>query len=572
MGKVNRREFFEELIASQSESTSHQTEDVLFKKYANTKLPESGKKGTASLSQYTGQWTHKEVIHLLRRLTFGVRYPDVKTLEYMTMSDAVDLLLNVSAVQPAPPVNNYNTSTYTDPTGIPLGQTWVNAAYGDSTVNGKRNYSLKSWWMGQIIKQDLTIREKMVMFWHNHFPVEILTIGDARLSYRYNQMLRTHAVGNFKTLTRQVTTDPAMLKYLNGYLNTNTAPDENYARELQELFTVGKEGLIPYKESDVIAAAKVLTGWRINTTTMSSYFQASKHDTSNKQFSACYNNKIIVGKTGTAGAGETDELIDMLFGNAETPFRICRELYRFFVYYVIDANTEATIIAPLAQTLVLNNYDIKPVLSQLFKSEHFYEVSSMDCFIRTPLDFLAGNFRTFDVQLPANFTDDKTYAIWNYLCSYSTLLNQNLGDPPDVAGWPAFHQEPEYYELWINATTLPRRFAFTDMMLNSGFSAGTGTAIKFDVLHFAKIYPNASNPNELIDFCCKLLIGLDLPATYKQSMKISTLLSGQTSDYYWMNAWNDYIVNPTTTNANIVRPRLINLITELTKMAEHHLC
>lgn len=568
MGKVNRREFFEELIASQVESAvGDKTKDKVFEQYANKSMPKGLSKSTAGLNQYTGPWTQSEIIHLLRRTTFGVKYADVLAYQSMSMAQAVDDLLNVSTTPPAPPVNNYQGS-YADPTGVTLGQTWVNAAYGDGTVDSYRTYSLKSWWTGLMINQDRSILEKMVLFWHNHFATEMLTTAYARTKYNYNAMLRANALGNFKTLVRKVTTEPHMLFYLNGYLNTKTAPDENYGRELQELFTVGKDYTFNYTEDDVKAAARVLTGWRVNTTTFSSYFDATKHDTSAKSFSSFYNNYVI----GSNGANETDDLINMIFNKQETALYICKKLYRFFCYYDIDQATEINIIAPLAQTLVFNGFNIKPVLELLLKSEHFYDINSQGCHIRTPMDFLIGGFRSFATSIPTTISIDKQYALLNYIRSYGSLLNQELGDPPNVAGWPAYYQSPEYYEVWINSNTLPKRMQFMDMMLNSGFSAGTGTAVKFDVLNFAKLFYSPGDPNLLIDFCVDVLFGLDISATKKTDLKINTLLSGQTTDSYWIVAWSNYISNPNTINTNTVKTRLTSLLTELSHMAEYHLC
>lgn len=572
MGRVNRREFFEELIATQMENApAKQGEDQIFKTYANKSLPKGLAKSTAGLTQYTGQWTDAEIIHLLRRTTFGVKYADVIALRSMTMSQAVDDILNVNTTAPAPPVNNYQGS-YADPTGVALGQTWVNAAYGDSTVDSYRTYSLKSWWMSLMINQDRSILEKMTLFWHNHFATEMYTVSDARMKYKHHALLRANALGNFKTLVRQVTTDPHMLKYLNGYLNTKTAPDENYGRELQELFTVGKDYPLNYSEDDVKAAAKVLTGWRVNSTTISSYFDSTKHDTSSKQFSSFYSNHIVYGLSGSNGALETDDLINMIFSKQETAWFICKKLYRYFCYYDIDQTTEIDIIAPLAQTLVFNNFDIKPVLEQLLKSEHFFDINSRGCCIRTPMDFLVGSFRSFGTTVPTSITVDKQYTLYNYIRSYGSSLNQDIGDPPNVAGWPAYYQTPEYYEIWINSTTLPKRMQFMDMMLNSGFSSGTGTAIKFDVLNFAKLFYSPGDPNLLVDFCVDMLLGLPLSTSKKSDLKIATLLSGQTNDSYWVSAWTNYITNPNTTNTNIVKTRLTSLLTELSHLAEYHLC
>lgn len=569
MGKVNRRDFLDAVANTAVEQQT--AEDKVYKKYANHQLPTGLAKTTSGLSQYSGAWTETEIKHLLRRTVFGLKKTDIQTLQGITMSQAVDMLLTIPAPPPAPPINNYNTATYTDPTGVALGQTWVNSAYGDGTVNSKRRSSLKSWWMGLIINQDLNIREKMVCFWHNHFATEMATIGDARVAYIHNALLRANALGNFKTFVRQITTDMGMLRYLNGYVNTKTAPDENYARELQELFTLGKTNVPNYDEPDVQAAAKVLTGWRINTTTMTSYFDPTKHDTSNKQFTSFYNNAIINYQSGANGANETDLLIDMIFGKVECAKHICRKLYRYFVYYLIDANIETTIIAPMATTLINNNFDLLPVMSQLLKSDHFYDTNNQGCYIRTPMDFIAGTFRTFGITLPANFTVDKTYAVWNYLRSSGSVIAQDIGDPPNVAGWPAFSQTPDFYELWINSNTLPKRLAFGDLMLGNGFTAGTGTSIKIDVLNFAQQAASPDDPDLLVDFCTNLLLGINVSATKKAEYK-SILLSGQTSNYYWTQAWNNYISNPTTTNTNIVKTRLTTMLIEILRMAEHQLC
>lgn len=574
MGKVNRREFFEEVIAAKAKQQIEQPDavDAVFEKYVNKELPRGLSKATGSLAEYSGPWTDAEIIHLLRRTMFGVRYEDVEALRLTTMSQAVDELLSAQTA-PAPPVNNYYTSTYTDPTGVQPNATWVNAPYGDSTVNSYRRLSVTNWWIGRMINQPKrTIMEKMVYFWHNHFATEYPVVAYAHMMYNHHMILWNNGLGNFKTMVTAITKDPAMLRYLNGYLNTKTAPDENYARELFELFTLGKNYKPIYTEDDIKAAAKVLTGWRYRTSDWSSYFSSSLHETSDKQFSSFFANKKITGKTGTAGEQETDELIDMIFTKQEVAKFIVRKLYRFFVYYDIDSTTEFNVIIPLAQMMVNLNWEIKPVLEKLLKSEHFFDMMSRSCFIRTPLDYVIGTFRTFDIQLPSGWQADKQYKIYNYLRYYMGLLGGEPNLPPNVAGWPAFYQTPGYYENWINSATMPRRMQFMDMMLGSGFSAGTGTAIKIDPMHLAKKYYSAGDPSMLIDFFTSLLLGLDFSTTLKDFHKIGSLLSGQTQDYYWTNAWAAYLSNPNTTNTNTVKTRLVNLLRELTYSAEHNLC
>jgi uncharacterized protein (DUF1800 family) len=577
MGKINRREFLEELLDAPTPARPL-TEDEIFQRYSNHVLPVGLAKTAGTLTAYSGQWTEKEVIHLLRRTTFGLKPADIQTLLGMTPGSAVDYLFaNAPATAPSPPVNNYYDRGYIDPTGVANGQTWVNAAYGDGTVNGKRRLSLTAWWMGLILNQNLSILEKMTWFWHNHFATELSVIGDARIGYIHHAMLRANALGNVKTLVTLVTKDPGMLIYLNGYVNTATAPDENYGRELQELFTVSKYNNPNYIEDDVKAAARVLTGWQVNyaTTPVTSKFTSSRHDTTNKQFSSFYNNAIVYGRTGASGATETDALINMIF--TETPALvanwICTKLYRFFVYYdtVTDPTVQTNIIDGLATILILNNWDIVPVVKKLLKSQHFFDTNSQGCYIQTPLDFYAGVYRTFGISLPTSFDDQKKYAVWNAFRQYAADNGLDLGEPPNVSGFPAYYQNPQFYELWINSNTFPKRLQFVDMMLGSGFTAGTGSSIKIDVILFADAYQYVDDPDKLVQYCCDLLLGIDISLTQKNSLKTSILLSGQTSNYYWTQAWQAYKTNPTTANINTVKTRLTTLLKELLHLPEHHL-
>ena len=222
-----------------------------------------------------------------------------------------------------------------------------------------------------MVAQPRSIREKMVLFYSNHFVIEFDMVTVSTYVYRYNELLRANALGNFKTLTREITINSAMLKYLNGDKNTNTAPNENYGRELQELFTVGKDatGLPPYTEDDVQAAARVLTGWKndlvgglTSANGFNSYFEPTKHDVNDKLFSSFYGGVTITGQSGMNGALEMDDLMNMIFAKDEVALNICRRLYRFFVYYEIDAATEANVIVPLHRSS-------EPITTKLY--QHF---------------------------------------------------------------------------------------------------------------------------------------------------------------------------------------------------------
>lgn len=564
---MNRREFFRSRIAAAVATQTEGNDPALKpeKLYENKSLPTDLEIAASGLTQYSGAWNRQLAAHLLRRLTFGFNKQQLDAVAGMSMTAAVDTLLNIDTNPPAPPVNNYGTAQNPDP-DVPLGQTWVTAPY--SVFDGQRTQSLRSWWAGLTLSDD-TIREKMVLFWHNHFATEANIYNDARYGYKHLALMRQHCLGNFKTLVKQITIDPAMLRYLNGYANTKTAPDENYARELQELFTLGKGPGSQYTEDDVKAAARVLTGWRDNRTAIASYFDPTRHDTGNKQFSAFFNNTVITGKTGPSGAQETDELLDMIFAQTEVARHICRKLYRYFIYYVIDADIENNVIVPLADTFITNNWEIKPVLEKLFKSEHFFDPNNIGCYIKTPMDYSAGILRQYNVSIPAPDVETQ-YQFWNYVWAVGAIQQQSLLDPPSVAGWPAYYQEPQYSELWINSDTLPKRNQLSDLLVLAGYQRN-GQKIMIDSLAFADQFADAADPNALIDSALEILYAIDVSANQKAFLK-SILLSGQSADHYWSDIWNLYKANPSdTNNLNMVKTRLQVMLKYLMNLAEYQL-
>lgn len=539
--------------------------------------PTSTQRGFTGLQPYTGNWSETEVLHLIRRTLFGATVADIRFFKGMTMDEAVEYLLASPLTPPAPPLKTYkNSTTPGDPdAAIPVGSTWVNTNTTGGGINGQRRRSLKSWWLGLMVNAERNILEKMVLFWHNHFATETSVIGRGIWCYQNNQTLRTYALGNFKEFVKSITIDTGMLKYLNGYLNSKRAPDENYGRELQELFTVGKgaDGATEtYTEADVKAAARVLTGWRIDGAENKSIFINNRHDTTDKVFSSYYNNKVITGRSGAdAGALELDDLVNMVCEHEETALHICRELYRWFVYYDINEATETNVIAPLAQVFRSNNYDIKPVLSTLLKSEHFFDPLNQACLIKNPMDYIVGFCRVFSLEFPPDTDFIHNYFMWQFLQQSGAILQQNIGDPPAVAGWPAYYQLPQLHELWINSDTLPKRNLFTDYILNTGYTRA-GKTLKVAPTIFAKSLSNPADPNALIDEAIQYLLGLPLSADSKAQIKRDILLGGQISDYYWSSAWTQFINNPgDMANTKIVQSKLSSLYLYLTSLAEYQL-
>jgi uncharacterized protein (DUF1800 family) len=533
-------------------------------------MSSSPQTSSLGLNTYKGSWLPLHTKHLLNRTLFGAKASDIAYFNTKGLIASVDELLNVPNTLPSPPLNDYNSATLTDPNVVP-GTTWVNDITNDGTINSNRRNSYKKWLVSVWVNQEKNIREKITLFWSNHFGTEADTVIYGSMIYNHQQILRVNCVGNFKQMVRAVTTDPGMLRYLNGYLNTKTAPDENFGRELQELFTVGKEGGAKYSEDDVKTAAKVLTGWKIDAN-FNSIFDSTRHDTNNKLFSSFYNNTTITGKTGTNGALETDELLNMIFQKTEVAKFICRKLYRYFVYYYIDANVENNIITPLANAFIANNFEIKPVLKLLFQSEHFFDSLYIGCQIKSPTDHVVGFLRQYEIAFPnavSEYAD--AYYLYNNIVNQLISMGQSPVDPPNVAGWPAYYQSPDFNELWINADTLPKRNKFTDLMLETGYTKN-GKKIIVNTVQFAKaVCTNPSDPVLLIDSLFSFLVSTDISSSLKSTLKTQILLSGQTSDYYWTDAWNLYNTNPTTINFNTVNTRLKALLKYIMNLPDYQL-
>ena len=601
---INRRNLFN-LILNKLK-INQDTKDPLFEKYSRKiftgRRYQSVKSATKSaftdrvvpvnsgLNPYSGSWGKQEVLHLLKRTGYGFRKADVDVLLALNMTNAVNAVLNISTTAPAPPVNSYNNYS-PDESNLPYGADWTNDPLpaGTNTTNSRRIDSLSQWNFGLACNQNLTIKEKMTWFWYHFIPVDFDTVrstpfsyagsNSCRILYSYMKMFRDNPLGNYKTLIRKMATQPAMMYYLNNQANTKTSPDENFARELMELFTLGKDPLSQYTEADVLQAAKVLTGWRVvnlNTATPSTNFDTNFHDTSNKQFSSFFNNIVI----SNAGASELDALIDMIFTKSQVVSEyICRRLYRYFIYYDIDATIESNIIRPLAQTFVANNWEIAPVLNQLFKSQHFYDMANRGVYIKSPFDLVIGSLRTFNLNYTVtdatNF--EAQYRVWSYFNNtVLSGLEQTMGKIPNVSGWVAFYQNPSFHEYWINSSTTQKRFDFLNKIFN-GYNLTYNlltTRIEVDIIGFIQQFSPAicANPDLLVAESIQYLLPIDISSTQKEQIKIQSLLSNQTSNDYWTSAWTLYLNDTSnTTNRNIVKSRLKSLLVTLTQLAEYQL-
>ncbi|MEZ5043733.1 MAG: DUF1800 domain-containing protein [Saprospiraceae bacterium] len=555
---MDRRDSLATLLGQKK--AKHQSTSSLSATFLNT-----------GLEPYSGEWTFEQAAHLLRRATFAPTYAQIKQAVDMGMEATLSQLF---ADIPLPDAPIYYDEEE-DP-NAPLGTTWINAPYSN-TQNYKpaRARSLRAWIMINIMEEGISIREKLTLFWHNHFAVN--NVNDPKYIYRYLDLIRRNAWGNFRELVKNMTVEPAMLRFLNGNQNTAVAPNENYARELLELFTIGKGPLAGpddytnYTEVDVLEIARVLTGWRdrgFNTNNaainIEPYFTANRHDQTSKQLSHRFNNTVI----NNQGDSEYADLIDIIFQQKEVSRFICRKLYRWFIYYKIDDNAEVNVIEPMADLLIENNFEIKAVLQTLLRSEHFYDILSVGPMIKNPVDFVIAPLKQMQVSLPKDNLP-LYYAIMVKIYSTVTLMEMDYINPPQVAGWKAYYQEPQFYRTWINATTLQQRMGYTNKVATFGFTT-QGEKTRINPLEVIKLVDKPTDPNAVIDEFAK--IWFPQPLTDSQKVALKDILIPGLPDFEWTVEYGQYAADPDNRDlADAVNAKLRDLIQAMMSMAEYYL-
>lgn len=342
----------------------------------------------ASLSPLSGVLGRRRAAHLLRRTSYRFTKTKVDELTGLTAAQALPTLLQLYPVQVEQP-------HYDDPAtaGTNENITWCLPYGTTSTVEDFRlRRNVVGWWLNEAV-QDAGIGHKMSLFFHQYLVTDILSYGTAHF-FDYLGLLRWGALGNFKKLVTKMVVDNCMLRYLNNTQNSKNSPNENFAREFFELFTIGKGPQIGpgdytnFTEDDIVQAARVFTGFRVQG--LRNFFdmetglphglpKLNPHDTGDKTFSTKFQGTTITGATSDVDMlRELDDLVNMVFTQPETAKNLCRRLYRFFVSRKISAEIETDIIGPLATTLTANNFEVKPVLEQLLQSQHFFDADDAD--------------------------------------------------------------------------------------------------------------------------------------------------------------------------------------------------
>jgi len=419
---------------------------------------------TSTLAPYTQPLDAYRAAHLYRRLGFSASVTTINQAVGQTAAAVVGTIINDALNQP--------------PSTAPTWADWNNSNYpaDDDAARALRRAQRDEWRI--TYTQDLlnnNLRDRLSFFWHNHFVTELDVYNCNSFLYYYINCLQRNALGNFKTFVSEIGLTDAMLYYLDGVYNNGNNPNENYARELYELFTLG-EG-VGYTEDDIIETARALTGYveRGEIGCSPTLFNPERFDAGPK---------TILGQTGNWGY---DDVMDILFTQRpnEIAYFICEKLYAYFVHPdTRDAGGNAqAIISGLAATFVANNFEIAPVLSQLFQSEHFFDDDAIGVIIKSPFDLYLSLYKETD------FTYDNTNL--NFAIDSSALLGQELFDPVDVAGW-------QRDRTWINTNFIIGRWLTMEVVLENFYQ---NNPEQFRTLAMDAVGPgdsNTSNPETVV--------------------------------------------------------------------------
>jgi uncharacterized protein (DUF1800 family) len=444
-------------------------------------------------------WNLRRVMHLYRRLGYGANLAEVQAGLQLSPGPLVDQLLDEAANlgAPLPPYwAAYTTDDYqNDP---------------NPDLRFEHYDELRRRWVTDMIGPE-AIRSKLALFWHNHFVTELNVVECNSYLWNYFSLIHEHALGNFRTFVREVAQSPAMLVYLNGNQNVAGQPNENYARELMELFTMGENN--GYTQVDIVEMSRALTGWQAQMYECTPpYFDNNLHD---------QQPKTIFGQTQNFGFVSAHNLIFTARAQQVSEY-ITTKLYKHFV----NQKPDPSVIAELAQTFRDSNWELMPVLKKLLKSEHFFDELYMCSRLKTPLESMVPLFRMANATYPAHIQDDWIGALfyWSY------ELGQELLNPPNVAGWPGHH-------AWINESTLTTRWTYNGY---TAYMLSVNEQVRENLRGLAQTLTNDSNnPNLIVAALVEYFTGQTLDPIHQQASVIN-FKAGIPENYFIDGSWNLY--------------------------------
>src|SRR5271169_6891134 len=375
--------------------------------------------------------SYDDARHLLNRTGFGATDAEIRRFTGMSREDAARKLLaatRTSAATP-PPAWAAVPTALRYPRGGEAASDMARKQFQQEQI--REGLQLRGWWVNEMLTTPSPLTEHMTLFWHNHFVSSQQKVRFAELMYRQNVTLRANALGNFGALLHAVARDPAMVIYLDNARNRKGTPNENFAREVMELFTLGEGN---YSEQDIKEAARAFTGWSIDHDSGAFMFRPFLHD---------YGMKSVLGRSGNL---DGDDVLDILLTQRATAEFITRKLWREFV----SPDPDGAQVKRIASRFRDAHYDIKVVLYELLTSEAFYARENRGVLVKSPIELVVGTLKQFDLKP----SEALPFAV------AAATMGQNLFSPPNVKGWPGG-------EAWINSSTLLARKQFLDRLFRA---------------------------------------------------------------------------------------------------------
>jgi uncharacterized protein (DUF1800 family) len=527
--------------------------------------------------------------HLLRRSCFHYSNEVLENISIMTPSEAIQYLGNESPniwVEPYDPL----------PIDGPHGYWLSSDDYPPSFTNqGRKRSLIAGWWWFNLMNRNC-LKDKLTFFLHTTFTTS-KDDGTGASTYYFDhlRLLEHYSTGSIKKLALKITHDNAMLLYLDNTTNNADNPNENYAREFLELFTIGKGEQIGdgdytnYTEQDVQETARIFSGFKTkldrsiidpDTNLPTGRLQINKHDSGDKEFSYAFDNHIISGGTTEEEIyNEISELIQMIFSRPATSITFAKKIYRFFIKSEWNENIENTVIQYIADELVASNYNLSSTVNALLSSTHFYDQDDQNStdniigsIVKSPLQLMSETISVLNLDIPNPSSDiGGFYRFWHQF-SHNTFLSMagmGLFSPDTVAGYPANYQSPDFDRLWFSSNTILSRYRLIECLISGRNKLANNNLIgtELNTVALAELISNdAGNPHNLVSKFGSLLYPSHIDDD-RINYFVEMLLDGY-EPYYWTDSWQEYL---TTNDNTVVKNRLDTLINSMINAAEYQL-
>jgi uncharacterized protein (DUF1800 family) len=385
--------------------------------------------------------SYTEASYLLRRAGFGGTPPEVESLAELGREGAVDFLLNYETID-----NSAMESAISKIDVVASGEVLIVEGRPESLFS----MEMRRWWLARMIMTKRPFEEKMTLFWHHHFATSLEKVFQ-QLMMQQNMTLRQYGLDRFDTLLIKIAKDPAMLVWLDGETNQKTNPNENFARELQELFTMGTHDVVTgepnYTEKDVKEIARAFTGLKFKIKKKGGYkvtLREHLHD---------FGSKTIYGRVANYNA---DDVVDIISARRATARYLVTRIFRFFVFPLTSSAEDKAIIERFADIYFSSDHSVKTLMREIFISDEFFSNRARNALVKSPTELIVGSFRMLGAKYSPVPTSEHDFDFF----LRSRRMGQSLFQPPDVNGW-------EVGRGWINTTAMIERFNFASHITSS---------------------------------------------------------------------------------------------------------